>query len=113
MCKDTLKDEEIIFGTTFNDGHFSELLPRNPNAAEMETLWKLHPGIFGHDSCEGCGHTSFAYAQVMKEDPDRPGWTGYNEMKFYCPNCHKRTGYGTNPHRSAAILKEIRTLLKG
>lgn len=110
MCKDTLRDEEIVFGTTFNNGQYSSLLSRVPTAAELEAVWREHPGIFGHDCCEGCGHTSFAYAQVMREDTQRPGWTGSNEMRFYCPHCGRRTGYGTNYFRSSAILSVLKGL---
>lgn len=107
---DFLKDEEIVFGTVFNDGSYSRLLTSVPTAAQLREIWALHPGVFAHHDCE-CGSPSYAYAQYMKEDPRRPGHVGYNEMMFYCPLCGRKTGYGTNYFRSQMILQAIRDYL--
>ena len=108
MCSKPLSNEEIIFGTVFNDGHFSSLLHYTPTAEQLKLLWEKYDNFFAHNSCEECGHKSYAFADKLKEDPGNPGHVGYHEMVFFCPHCGTRKGYGGNFFRSQAILGAIK-----
>ena len=103
-----LKDEEIVFGTVFSDGHFSNLFSVNPTAGQLQRLWSLHDNIFSHCFCEDCGHKSYAFSDRMREDPLNPGHVAYHETVFFCPNCGARKGYGGSFFRSRAIQAVIR-----